>query len=90
MGKKNKKNKDFVDTRTAAQKEFDIMVADSILSFIDDVDRLCILEGTPVDDIENSMKYIKKKMKQLKRGEREKVYNKDMIDELDEEYNLNG
>ena len=86
MGKK--KDKKYEDYRTQEQKEFDENVAESILAYVKDVDRVCILEGVPVKKVEDSMSFLKKKMKQLKRGEREKVYNPDTIDEMDEEYGL--
>ena len=86
MGKKI--DKKYEDYRTQEQKEFDENLAESILAYVNDVDRLCILEGVPVKKVEDSMAFLKKKMKQLKRGEREKVYNPDTIDEMDEEYGL--
>lgn len=87
MGKKKDKNKN--DYRTPEQIEFDNNVADSILAYVDDIDRLCIIEGVPVKKVNESIEYLKKKMKQLKKGEREKVYNPNTIEEMDEEYGLN-
>lgn len=85
MSKKKNKN----DYRTPEQRDFDNEVANSILAYVDDVDRLCILEGVPVEKVEKSIAFIKKKMKQLKKGEREKVYNTDTIEEMDDMYGLN-
>ena len=86
MGKKKKIN----DTRTQEQREFDEQVADSLLAYVDDVERLCILEGVPVKKVEDAMALIRKRMKQLKKGERDKVYNPETIDELDYEYGLDN
>lgn len=85
MGKKKKKNSDYIDGDGMYNQTRNNEIADHLEAYVDAVENLFILEGKKESDVKDAIKTVRKACKNLREGKPEKVFDEDRFNEIIED-----